>query len=73
MGGNSSIRLAAFEAMVQKWNCRIAKTTKEWEVIDNADEMRVTGFATIGGRQVKGSWVKRFQKLIRDKRGRYDP
>lgn len=68
MSGNSPIRLAVFEAMVREWNCRIAKTTKEWEVIDNTDEMRVTGFATVGGRQVKGSWVKRFLKLIREKR-----
>ena len=42
----------------------------EWEVIDNTDQMWVTGFATIGGREVKEPYVKRFLKLIKAKRVR---
>lgn len=69
MGDNSPMRFGEFEALVKKWNCRIERTTKEWEVRDNNDGTRVTGFASISGREVKRSWVKRFLKLIRKKRG----
>ncbi len=72
MGNNSPMRFGDFEALVKKWNCRVEKTTKEWEVRDNSDDARVTGFGTISGREVKRSWVKRFLKLISAKRSELD-
>ncbi|MBX9880282.1 MAG: hypothetical protein K2Y22_17620 [Candidatus Obscuribacterales bacterium] len=68
MGDNSPMRLGDFRLLVHKWDCRIEKTTKEWEVRDNKDNLRVTGFASVRGREVKRSWVKRFLKLIQEKR-----
>lgn len=68
MGDNSPMRFGEFEALVKKWDCRIEKTTKEWEVRDNNDGTRIVGFATISGREVKRPWVKRFLKVIRAKR-----
>lgn len=73
MGDNSPVRLPDFESLVKKWQCRIQKTTKEWEIRDNTDDMRITGFATVSGRLVKRSWVKRFLKIIRSKRCRLTP
>jgi len=73
MGDNSPLRLGEFEFLVRSWKCRIEKTSKEWEVRDDTDGMRITGFATVSGRSVKRSWVKRFLKLIRTKRGIFRP
>lgn len=45
MRDNSPMRLSEFEALVKTWRCRIEKTTKEWEIRDNTDDMRITGFS----------------------------
>jgi len=57
-----------FENVVREHNCRTQKTTKEWEVIDNTDGAWVCGFATVGGREVKEPYLKKFEKLIKEKR-----
>jgi len=69
MGGNSEISLREFEALVKSWDCSPVKTTKESEVRDNRDGMRISGFATVSGRQVKPIYVKKFLKAIKAKRG----
>jgi len=66
---SSPISLREFQALVKSWDCSIVKTTKEWEVKDNQDNMWVSGFATISGRYVKVIYIRKFLKAIRKKRG----
>ena len=58
-----------FKRLVSSYQCQIVKTTKEWEVRDLTDGMRISGFATISGREVKPVYIKQFLKAIRSKRG----
>ncbi len=68
--GAKAIKMHEFDRILRENDCQARKTTKEWEVIDNTDQMWVTGFATIGGREVKEPYLKRFLKLIKAKRVR---
>lgn len=61
-----------FEKLVKSWNCSIQKTTKEWEVKDKTDGMRVSGFAS-HGKSVKPVYINIFLKEIRRKRGKQNP
>lgn len=62
------IKLREFEALVNRWNCSIVKTKKDWAVYDDVDGMWVSGFATVSGREVKMPYVNLFEKKIREKR-----
>ncbi len=63
------IKLPEFKRLVGSYHCQIVKTTKEWEVRDCTDGMRVSGFATVSGREVKPVYVKQFLKALKTKRG----
>lgn len=66
------MKFHAFVALIKSWNCRYEKTTKEWEVVDNEDGMRVSGFGS-HGKEVKPIYVNIFLKEIRKKRGKQNP
>ncbi len=59
-----------FVALVKRWNCTVLKMSKEWEVVDKEDGMRVCSFASHGqGSEILPVYVKKFLKAIRAKRG----
>ncbi len=63
------MKLPEFKRLVGSYKCKIVKTTKEWQVRDSIDGMRVSGFGTISGREVKSVYVEQFLKAIKNKRG----
>jgi hypothetical protein len=63
------MKLPEFKRLIGSYQCKIIKTTKEWEVRDSIDDMRISGFATMSGREVKPIYIKQFLKAIKDKRG----
>lgn len=67
-----TVKFHVFERTVKSFDCSIRKTTNEWEVVDNLDGSWICGFATVSGREVKITYVKNFEKLIRVKRGGAD-
>ena len=69
MGVLGPIKLAEFKRLVGSYDCQIAKTSKEWEVRDSTDGMRISGFATVSGREVKPVYIKQFLKSVKSKRG----
>jgi hypothetical protein len=63
------MKLPEFQRLVGSYDCQIVKTAKEWEVRDCTDGMRISGFATVSGREVKPVYIKQFLKVINSKRG----
>ena len=58
-----------FVKLARSWDCSLVKTTKEWEVQDNKDGTRICGVASHGvNSQIKPPYIKRFLKLIKEKR-----
>ena len=63
------LKFHEFRRLVGSYGCEIVKTTKEWEVSDRQDKARISGFATVSGREVKPIYVRQFLKVIKNKRG----